>query len=120
PEEFRRANAALIDGLGNMIARTSPAGYAGVCAALGAEDLRERLPELKIPALVVGGSHDLSTPPPMVTELASALPSAQLQIVDNAGHLPMLDAPERFTALLKRYLEQKVTSGSNEEENRRG
>ena len=33
PEEFRTANDALIDGFGNMIARTSPTGYAGVCAA---------------------------------------------------------------------------------------
>ena len=130
PEEFRTANDALIDGFGNMIARTSPTGYAGVCAALGAEDLRERLPALKLPTLVVGGSHDLSTPPPVVTELARALPSAWLEVIDDAGHLPMVDAPERFSALLESYLQergleagglaQNATRGTNEEDDRRG
>jgi 3-oxoadipate enol-lactonase len=115
PEEFRHANPAMTAGLGNMIARTSAAGYAGVCAALGAEDLRARLPELKRDVLVVGGSHDLSTPPPVVSELARALPAARLEMVDGAGHLPMVDAPERFAALLTKYLENL-----NEKENRRG
>src|SRR5690606_15186689 len=64
PEEFRHAHAPLINGLTNMIGRTSAVGYAGVCAALGSEDLRPRLGELRTPTLVVGGSHDLSTPPP--------------------------------------------------------
>ena len=115
PEPFRHANPALTAGLGNMIARTSAAGYAGVCAALGAEDLRARLPELKRNVLVVGGSNDLSTPPPVVTELARALPAAHLEIVDGAGHLPMVDAPERFAALLTQYLDNP-----NEKENHRG
>ncbi|MFA5550601.1 MAG: alpha/beta fold hydrolase [Trueperaceae bacterium] len=115
PEEFRHANPAMTAGLGNMIARTSAAGYAGVCAALGAEDLRARLPELKRDVLVVGGSHDLSTPPPVVSELARALPAARLEMVDGAGHLPMVDAPERFAALLTQYLEHV-----NDKENRRG
>lgn len=108
PEGFRDANAPLIQGYTNMIARTSPRGYAGVCAALGAEDLRERLPQLHPPTLVVGGSEDLSTPPPVVTELARALPNGRLEIIDDAGHLPMVDAPERFAALLTEYLEEHV------------
>ncbi len=125
PEEFRHANAPLVDGFTNMIARTSAAGYAGVSAALGAEDLRQRLPELRLPTLVVGGSEDLSTPPPVVTELARALPNGRLEIIDDAGHLPMVDAPERFAALLTEYLNENVdmNAGPNsrsEEANDRG
>ncbi len=88
----------------STLLRWFPEGFrdanAGVCAALGAEDLRERLPQLHPPTLVVGGSEDLSTPPPVVTELARALPNGRLEIIDDAGHLPMVDAPERFAALL--------------------
>lgn len=104
PEGFRHANEPLVNGLTNMISRTSATGYAGVCAAIGAEDLRRRLPELQVPTLVVGGSHDMSTPPPLVAELAGGLPAATLQVIDDAGHLPMVDAPERFTELLTQYL----------------
>ena len=44
----------------------------------------------------------------MVTELARALPNGRLEIIDDAGHLPMVDAPERFAALLTEYLEEHV------------
>lgn len=117
PEPFRQAHEPLVNGFTNMIARTSLAGYAGVCAALGAEDLRHRLHELQVPTLVVGGTDDLSTPPPLVAELAAALPKAELQILNDAGHLPMVDAAEAFTALLSRYLKEHVM---NDEEAGRG
>ena len=121
PEEFRHANDALIDGMGNMFSRTSATGYSGVCAALGAEDLRSRLKELRVPVLVVGGSHDLSTPPPVVTELARALPNARLEIIDDAGHLPMVDAPARFAELLSGYLnELELSKPTLDEEDKRG
>ncbi len=104
PEAFREAHRPLIDGMRNMLARTSRAGYAGTCAALAAEDLRPRLSELGLRPLVVGGSEDLSTPPPLVRELAEALPSARLEVIDDAGHLPMVDAPARFAELLEAHL----------------
>lgn len=106
PEAFRDANQALIDGYRNMISRTSVAGYAGACAALAAEDLRHRLPQLRRSVLVVGGNEDLSTPPPLLRQLADALPDARLELIDGAGHLPMVDAPSAFLTLLDGYLEQ--------------
>lgn len=110
PEGFRHANEPLVNGLTNMISRTSATGYAGVSAAIATEDLRRRLHEAQTPTLVVGGSHDMSTPPPLVAELAEALPSATLQVIDDAGHLPMVDAPERFTELLQQYLNARGTA----------
>lgn len=105
-EAFREANEPLVDGYRNRFARTPAAGYAGTCAALAGEDLRKRLVELRPPTLVVGGSDDLSTPPPTVREFARGISGARLEIIDDAGHLPMVDSPERFTELLRAFLEE--------------
>ncbi len=104
PEPFRHANAPLIDGLRNMLCRTSAVGYACTCAGIADEDLNDRLAELAMRTLVIGGSDDLSTPPPVVRQLAKSLEGARLEIIDDAGHLPMVDAPGRFTELLTGYL----------------
>lgn len=116
PEQFRRANQPLLAGMANMLFRTSMAGYTGVCAALSAEDLRPRLGELQVQPLVIGGSHDLSTPPPLVAQLANSLPGARLQILDDAGHLPMLDSAEQFCKLLTEYLDERANGASNAHE----
>jgi pimeloyl-ACP methyl ester carboxylesterase len=35
-----------------------------------------------------------------------AIPGSRLEIFDRAGHLPQLEAPGRFVAVLERFLEQ--------------
>ena len=105
-EEFREANEPLIHGYGNMVARCPAAGYRATCAALRDEDLRHRLSEVQLATLVICGSEDASTPPPLVQELASSLPRARFELIDGAGHLPMADSPEAFTAVLTDYLNE--------------
>ncbi len=56
----------------------------------------------------------------MVAELASALPNAQLEVIDDAGHLPMVDAPERFAALLERYLTERNSDQNKLRQNNLG
>lgn len=111
PEPFRAANPETIDGLRNMLVRTPPQGYVGTCHALAEEDLRPRLGELSIRTLVMVGSEDLSTPPAVVAALAEALPQADLKVIGGAGHLPMVDAPERFSELIVDYIDA-MTNGS--------
>ncbi len=112
PEQFRTARPELMAGLRNMLVCTRASGYAGTCHALATEDLRSRLHELRTPTMVVVGREDLSTPPPVVAALAEALPDSELQIIEGAGHLPMVDAPEEFTELLSGYLEDVSGGGS--------
>ena len=44
------------------------------------------LPNVKCPALVIGGKDDVFTPRWMSEEVASLLPNAELHLYDNAGH----------------------------------
>ncbi len=53
-------------------------------------DLRDALPHITLPALVVAGEHDRVTPPGAGRALASALPAARFRLVERSGHAPFL------------------------------
>ncbi|WP_433040099.1 alpha/beta fold hydrolase [Dactylosporangium sp. CS-033363] len=62
-------------------------------------DLRPRLGEIEVPALVVCGERD-KVNLPLSRELAAGIPGAELRIIPGAGHLWNLEQPDVFTALL--------------------
>ncbi len=69
------------------------------------EDLRGALPTLDVSTLVVTGEHDKSDFQAIADLLASTLPDARRAVVDGAGHLPSLERPEGFDAIVLPFLE---------------
>ena len=67
-------------------------------------DLRDRLPEVTVPTLIVVGRHDWITPVEASEELAGLLPNAELVVFENSGHSPQLEENERFIALVRDFL----------------
>lgn len=57
------------------------------------------------PSLVLCGRDDALCPVQRHELMASLLPNAVLEIVENAGHLPTLEQPETTNAALRRWLE---------------
>ncbi len=87
----------------DMLLETSSAGYAGNCAAIRDADLRAQLSLIRVPTLVVAGTHDPSTPPVLGREIAAAIPSAQYVELD-AAHLSNLEQAGAFNAAVLRFL----------------
>jgi len=59
-----------------------------------------RYPQIKIPvAILVGDSDRVVSPTIHAMQLAQVLPSARIDVVAGAGHLPQEIAPERFRKL---------------------
>jgi len=56
-------------------------------------DLREAVPQVALPTLVIAGEHDRITPPGAGLALAAALPSARFRLVERCGHAPFLSHP---------------------------
>jgi 3-oxoadipate enol-lactonase len=96
PDWFAEANA--------VFAATNPIGYIGCCAALAVADLRDVVPSITVPVLVIGGSLDLATPPADAEWLHAAIGGSELTVFDGAAHLSNLDRHEEFTARLRRFL----------------
>ena len=89
-----------------LLARTDQEGYIATCAAIAGTDITERLGEITQSALVLGGKHDLATPPDMVEALARVLPRADLVMFEDTRHLPAIEAPEAFTRALMTFVER--------------
>jgi pimeloyl-ACP methyl ester carboxylesterase len=61
---------------------------------------------LRTPALIVTGAHDLPARVRAADALAAVLPAAGRAIVAGAGHLPNLDNPLSYDAILRAFLER--------------
>ncbi|MBK8900744.1 MAG: alpha/beta fold hydrolase [Anaerolineaceae bacterium] len=67
-------------------------------------DLRDRLSEISLPALVVSGGQDQMTPAKFGQFLAEQLPRAEFALIEEAGHMMMLEFPERVAELVQGFL----------------
>jgi pimeloyl-ACP methyl ester carboxylesterase len=63
-------------------------------------DLTARLPEVRIPTLVIGGSADVIAPPAESRRIAKLIPGARLEIVAGGGHMLMLERTELIDQLI--------------------
>jgi pimeloyl-ACP methyl ester carboxylesterase len=59
---------------------------------------------MRAPALVVCGAEDRMTPLAEAQRLVAGLPHARLEVMANAGHMPMLEQPLAFAAILEAFL----------------
>ncbi|MDQ1468407.1 MAG: hypothetical protein QOH10_2822 [Actinomycetota bacterium] len=68
--------------------------------ALFGFDLTARLPEVRIPTLVIGGTADVITPPAESRRLAELIPGARLEMLQGGGHMLMLERTEVVDRLI--------------------
>ena len=73
-------------------------------AIMARPDSRPDLPQIEIPALVLVGAEDASTPPELAREMAEAIEWASLVVVPDCGHLSTLERPEAVTRALEAWL----------------
>jgi proline iminopeptidase len=70
----------------------------------GTYNWREVAASVQSPTLVIHGSEDL-IPPGSSAEWAETIPNAELEVIEGSGHYPHLEAPERFFAVVDRFLD---------------
>lgn len=68
--------------------------------------LAKRLHRIAVPTLVAWGREDRVVPPSYGRDFSSRIPGARFALVDDAGHYPHLEQPERFDALLHGFIEE--------------
>ncbi|MDQ1024440.1 3-oxoadipate enol-lactonase/4-carboxymuconolactone decarboxylase [Streptomyces umbrinus] len=88
-----------------------PDAYAACCDALAAFDIRERLPEIGAPTLLVTGREDPATPPAHLREIADAVPGAALVEIPGASHLAPAQCPEAVLTALRAHFDGGAKRG---------
>ncbi len=62
------------------------------------------LASINVPALVITSTGDTLIPPDVTKPMASQIPGATLAVIERAGHLSNLEAPDEFNRLLREHL----------------
>ena len=77
-----------------MLLSTPREGYAGGCEAIAQMDLRDDLPRITAPTLVIGAEQDQSTPPEKSREIAEGISGAALVVIPDAAHIANVEQPD--------------------------
>ncbi|HYM55561.1 MAG TPA: alpha/beta hydrolase, partial [Solirubrobacteraceae bacterium] len=85
------------------------AGTPGFMQALQAVleyDVRDRLPEIACPTLIVWGDRDRLITVRDADLFAQLIPDSRKVVFADTGHMAMLERPAAFNALLEDFLEE--------------
>lgn len=86
-----------------MVARMPQAGVIACMRALQAYDVRAGLPGLRQPTLLIAGAED-GAMPQVMQGLQGVIAGSIYEEIAGAGHLPGIEQPERFNAVVERFL----------------
>ena len=94
----------LVERCMQTLKETRPAVLYGDWHACAAFDLRESIGQIQAPTWVINGSEDQVTPISYANFLADRIPAARLQMIPGAGHMALLEYPERVAQGLQQFL----------------
>ena len=66
--------------------------------------LKQRLHRIDKPALLIWGEHDKIVDVEYGRKFCAAIPGAKLVVLPNVGHVPQVEAPEKFDALVADFI----------------
>src|SRR5207244_2071132 len=67
-------------------------------------DLREELPQVRQPVLLIWGDRDRVVPLAHAEVLRQGLPSAGLVVLEGAGHVPSYTHPDALAEVVRQFL----------------
>jgi 3-oxoadipate enol-lactonase len=102
--QFRASRPETAQWAGRMLRDTHPEGYAGCCEAIRDMDLRDRLPSITAPTLVISGADDPAIPPEHGELISDAIPGARFEVISNAAHLANVEQPGEITRAVLDHL----------------
>jgi len=82
-----------------------PRGFRAMARA-SAEDVRDVLPHVHVPTLLVYGDRDARAPLTVAEALRAGISGSSLVILPNAGHLCNIEAPDEFNAAVRNFLHE--------------
>ena len=105
------APAGLVDELGAIIANFHPRGAQTMARAMARADLRDVLPRIDAPTLLIYGDADVRSPLSVAEELHSRIPASKLVVLQGAGHQLNMEAADQFSSALRDFLHATDQNG---------
>ena len=89
-------------------------GFDGALRACLDYDFRERLPEVKVPTLIVWGEKDSIIPVRDADEFERLIEDSRKVVMKDCGHIPMAERPQAFNDVLVEFLAETGPAESKE------
>src|SRR4051794_13818151 len=112
---FRHPTRIASDLAYHAMSGSGSPGFIDALDALTDYDFRDRLGDVKVPVLLVWGCDDNLVPVKDADEFERLIPNARKVILDDTGHVPMLERPSAFNDLVVEFLaEPDVDDGDGQ------
>ena len=98
------APAEVVDEVVALMLELHPAGHRAMVHALAEADLRDVLPHIDVPTLLLYGDADKRSPLNVAEDLHVRIPASRLVVLPGVGHLCNVEAADQFNAEVRSFL----------------
>ena len=98
------APAELVDEFAASMSEFHPAGFRAGARALAEADLRDVLPRIDVPTLLLYGDKDVRAPLNAAQDLHMKIPGSRLVVMPGVGHMSSVEAAEVFNTEVRAFL----------------
>jgi pimeloyl-ACP methyl ester carboxylesterase len=102
-----RATDATAEEVIQIMSDFHPEGARAMLHAMAEADLRDVLPEIEAPTLVLCGEEDQRSPRAVAEEMHARIPGSTLVVIPEAGHQSNIEAADRFNAEVRHFLSSR-------------
>jgi 3-oxoadipate enol-lactonase len=100
---YRASSPDVVASTKRTLEAADPDGYIANCAAVRDFDVRETIAGIRVPTLVIAGTHDVATTPADGHYLADRIPGARYLEL-NTAHLSNIEDRDRFSSEVSSFL----------------
>ena len=107
PTMFSAATAPdLVAAFGASMRAFHPTGFRAMARA-SAENVRDVLPRIQVPTLLIAGDQDVQAPLPVAQDLHATIPGSTLVVLPGVGHVCNVEAPDAFNHTVRTFLHDR-------------
>ena len=104
--EFRQAHPDIVERVRAMILEITVEGYSKAATAVRNLDLRQQLPSIQCPVLLLTGDQDVAAPATHMQEIADLIPNARLHVFEHCAHVSCIEHATDFYQQVQQHLAQ--------------
>lgn len=98
------APAHVVEQMTAVMCDLRASGARTMLKAMAEADLRDVLPTIEVPTLLIYGEHDVRAPMEVAQQMHRAIAGSCLVLIHGAGHCCNAEAPEAFNAAVRAFL----------------
>ena len=108
-DEFRRRHPDVVERRVEQVKACDAASYLHAFTVFCTTDFVERLGDIRVPALIIAGEHDVAATPRMARLMEERIPDAEAHVLPRLRHSLLIEAEDEVTQLLERFLARSLT-----------